>query len=312
MKVLLHYDAGPELTEQVAAMSARGLDVVCCPEGQAQPFTSELASAEAIWHLLQPLTADIIASAPRLRLIQKIGVGVNTIDLEAARERGIAVCNMPGTNSPAVAEMTLLLMLSVLRRQRVLDSACRTGQWYVDQGTKETFSEIGGRCVGFVGFGAVPGILAPVVQAMGAEVVYTATAAKPANYPFLSLEELLGRADIVSLHLPLYPDTERLLDARRLGMMKPGSVLINTSRGGLVDEAALCDALRDGHLAGAGLDVFAREPVAADNPLLALDNVSVAPHLAWLTRETFTRSLEIAARNSLAVRDGAPLAHRVA
>lgn len=312
MKVLFHYDAGPGLGEQVAAMSARGLEVVCCPEGPAQPFASELSGAEAIWHVLQPLTADIIASAPQLRLIQKIGVGVNTIDLAAARERGIAVCNMPGTNSAAVAEMTLLLMLSVLRRQSALDRACRTGQWYVDQLTKESLGEIGGRCVGFVGFGAVPQILAPVVRAMGADVVYTATGAKPVSYPFLSLEELLRRADIVSLHLPLGPDTEQLLDERRLAMMQPGSFLINTARGGLVDEAALCAALSGGHLAGAGLDVFAGEPVAADNPLFALDNVSVAPHLAWLTRETFSRSLEIAAANTLAVRDGTPLQYRVA
>jgi lactate dehydrogenase-like 2-hydroxyacid dehydrogenase len=111
MKVLFHYDVGAGLRQQVEGLSERGLDVACCPEGPAQPFQTELADAEVIWHVLHPISADVIARAPRLRLIQKIGVGVNTIDLQAAQERGIAVCNMPGTNSRAVAEMTLLLML---------------------------------------------------------------------------------------------------------------------------------------------------------------------------------------------------------
>jgi phosphoglycerate dehydrogenase-like enzyme len=311
VKVLFHYDAGPALLREVAQPSGRGLDVVCCPEGPSEPFASEALDAEVMWHVLQPITADVIARAPRLRLIQKIGVGVNTIDLEAARARGIAVCNMPGTNSRAVAEMTLLLMLSALRRQTSLDGACRSGQWFLDQDTKESFGEIGGRCVGFVGFGEVPRILAPVMTALGAEVVYTATSRKTTEYPFLSLEALLKRADIVSLHVPLKANTEHMIDANRLRLMKRGSILVNTARGALVDEAALVEALRNGQLAGAGLDVFAQEPVAADNPLLALDNVTVTPHLAWLTGETFKRSIEIAVHNSLAVQAGGDLRHRV-
>jgi phosphoglycerate dehydrogenase-like enzyme len=311
MKVLFHYDAGPALLEQVAKLGERGLRVVCCPEGPEEPFHTELAESEVLWHVLQPISAEHIERAPGLKLIQKIGVGVNTIDLQAARERGIAVCNMPGTNSRAVAEMTLLLMLSALRKQPALDRACRSGQWFVDQASKEAFGEIGGRRVGLVGFGAVPQILAPILELMGAEVVYTATARKAVPYTYLGLEELLQGSDIVSLHLPLTPDTEVLLNASRLALMKPGAILVNTARGGLVDESALLDALAGGHLGGAGLDVFSREPVPADNPLLALDNVSVAPHLAWLTPETFTRSIDIAVHNSLAIGAGTGLLHRV-
>lgn len=311
MKVLFHYAAGQRLRAQVAALSEQGLEVVCCPEGPDQPFFTELADAEVIWHVLHPITADVIARAPRLRLIQKIGVGVNTIDLEAAKSRGIAVCNMPGTNSRAVAEMTLLLMLSALRRQHVIDQVCRSGGWTVDEATRESFGELGGRTVGMVGFGAVPELLAPMLQAMGARPVYTATAPKRVPWEHLSLEALLAESDIVSLHVPLTPQTERLIDEDRIAMMKAGAILVNTARGGLVDEPALCAALACGRIAAAGLDVFASEPASADNPLFALPNVSVAPHVAWLTGETFARSIGVAAENALAVRDGKSLRHRV-
>ena len=311
MKVLFHYDAGEKLRGEVAALHNQGLDVVCCPEGPAEPFDSEVTDAEVIWHVLHPITAETIARAPKLRLIQKIGVGVNTIDLEAAKAAGIAVCNMPGTNSRAVAEMTLLLMLSALRKQASIDRVCRSGQWAVDDATREAFGEIGGRTIGFVGFGAVPRILSPILEAMGAKVIYTANSPKAVSYDNVSLDDLLQLADIVSLHLPLTDKTEGMISAARLAMMKPGAILVNTARGPLVDEQALYQALTQGHLGGAGLDVFAREPVPADNPLLSLEQVAVAPHVAWLTNETFSRSVEIAVRNSLAVRDGSPLVHQV-
>jgi len=238
-------------------------------------------------------------------------VGVNTIDLEAAKARGIAVCNMPGTNSQAVAEMTLLLMLSALRRQTTLDKACRSGQWAIDNASKEVLGEICGRTVGFVGFGATPQVLAPILQAMGATVIYTANSPKDVPYAFMSLDELIREADIVTLHAPLTEQSEQMINRRRLASMKHGAILVNTARGGLVDEEALYDALSSGQLGAAGLDVFYQEPASADNPLLSLDNVSVAPHVAWLTNETFSRSVDIAVKNSLALRDGMALLHRV-
>jgi len=311
MKVLFHYDAGERLRREVAQFKHQQLDVVCCPEGPDEPFFSELRDAEVIWHVLHPITAQVLERAPRLRLIQKIGVGVNTIDLETAEQRGIAVCNMPGTNSRAVAEMTLFLMLAALRKAPRIDRACRSGQWRLDQATKESLAEIGGRTVGFVGFGEIPKILAPVLDAMGARVVYTARTAKSVPYDFLPLDSVLQQADIVSLHIPLTDDTMKLLDASRLALMKPGAVLVNTARGELIDEAALYTALCDGALSAAGLDVFSREPVPADNPLLTLDNVVVSPHVAWLTNETFSRSLKVAVHNSLAIGRGEEPVHRV-
>jgi len=310
-KVLFHYDAGDSLRKTIAQLGSRGLKVVCCPEGPDEPFHSELSDAHSIWHVLHPITAEDMARAPKLRLIQKIGVGVNTIDLKAAKAKGIAVCNMPGTNSRAVAEMTLLLMLAALRQQPTLDHVCRSGQWRLDEETKELLGEIGGRTVGFVGFGAVPTILAPVLECMGARIIYTATTPKPVDHEFLPLESLLARSDIVSLHIPLTSETSMMIDAARMSLMKPGAVLINTARGELVDEGALCAALTDGSLRAAGLDVFGREPVPVGNPLLSLDNVVVSPHVGWLTGETFSRSVEIAARNSLAIMSGGELLHRV-
>jgi len=247
-----------------------------------------------------------------LKLIQKIGVGVNTIDLDAAREHGVAVCNMPGTNSRAVAEMTLALMLSALRRLPFVDQQTRQGKgWALDSALQDDLGEIAGAVVGLVGFGAVPALLAPILTAMGAQVIYCANSTKDVPYARHDIDALLARSDIVSLHLPLDDDTHQLMNTARIARMKAGAVLINTARGALVDEQALYAALRGGHLRAAGLDVFAQEPVAANNPLLQLPNVSVAPHLAWLTMATLQRSLHVAVDNCHRLQAGEALLHRV-
>ena len=248
-----------------------------------------------------------------MRLIQKIGVGVNTIDLAAASARGIAVCNMPGTNSRAVAEMTLGLMLGCLRRLLELHRRTAAGKgWQLPDDLPEGLGEICGRTVGLIGYGAVPRVLAPTLATLGARILYTATAPKgDAIGEWRTLEPLLAESDIVSLHVPLTPETAGMIDAARLERMKRGAILINTARGGLVDEDAMCRALRDGHLAAAGLDVFAREPTPADTPVLQLENVVMTPHVAWQTRETLERSLAVAIENCRRLSAGEPLRHQV-
>ncbi len=314
MKVLFRYDCGPRLAGKLRALAADGLDIVTCSEADDAGYARHMAEAEALWHVLKPVTAAHIAAAPRLRLIQKIGVGVNTIDLAAAKARGVAVCNMPGTNSRAVAEMALLLMLAALRRVGTLDPATRRGEgWAEGPRWQEGYGELAGRTVGLVGYGAIPQVLAPILAAMGARVLYTARSAKPeAAAAWRALPVLLAESDIVSLHAPLTPETARLIDAAALARMKPGAILVNTARGGLIDEAALVAALESGHLAGAGLDVFAEEPVDPANPLLRLGSVVVMPHVAWVTPETFDRSLGVAAENCQRVAQGRALLHRVA
>jgi phosphoglycerate dehydrogenase-like enzyme len=313
MKVLLHEVAGPKLQRLLKTLVAHGLEVDWVAPADEATYAALLPETEVIWHGLRRIGADDVARGRKLRLIQKIGVGVDTIDLAAAKARGIAVCNMPFANARAVAEMTLLLMLACLRRLPVLDRATREGRgWRLEPAFRETFGELGGRTVGLVGFGAIPQLLAPALSALGADLIYTATAAKP-GVParFMSLDELLSQADIVSLHVPHTPQTAGMMSAARIASMKPGAILVNTARGGLVDQTALVDALRSDRLGAAGLDVFADEPIAANDPLLGLDNVVLTPHLGWLSGGTLDRSFKIAVENCRRLAAGENLLHRV-
>ncbi len=312
MKAVLHYRASPGFRSALSAIE--GVELAIVDETDDAGFAREIAGAEVLLHVLKPVTAAMMDAAPRLGLIQKIGVGVNTIDLEAARARGVAVCNMPGTNSQAVAEMALTLMLAVLRRVTVFDPQTRAGEgWRPDPAVLDRVGEIGGRTVGFFGFGASASRLAPALEALGARVIYAARAAKPGREDGLrDFDALLAEADILSLHAPLTDETRGILNAAAIARMKPGAIVVNTARGELIDETALAAALRAGRLSGAGLDVFAREPVDPANPLLTLPNVVVMPHLAWLTPETLARSMAVAVENCRRLAAGAPLLHRVA
>jgi phosphoglycerate dehydrogenase-like enzyme len=260
--------------------------------------------------VLDPVTADVLDVAPRLRLVQKLGVGLNTIDLEACRGRGIAVCNMPGPNAPAVAEAALLLLLAALRRLPDWHQRTRAGEgWPTDPQLADRMGELAGRTVGLIGYGDIARRLEPVLVALGARVVHHAR--RDDRPGWLPLDELLRTADAVSIHVPLTAETEGLVDRRRIGLMKPGAIVVNTARGGVVDQVALVEALRSGRLGAAGLDVFASEPIAADDPLLALRNVVLMPHVAWLTNETMRRCLEIGFDNVRRLAAGDEPRHRV-
>jgi phosphoglycerate dehydrogenase-like enzyme len=309
LNVLFHYAAGPDLDARLAAIPE--LNITICPEDDDALLERLLPHTDVVWHVLKRCTAEMIAMAPNLRLIQKIGVGVNTIDLDAARRRGIAVCNLPGTNARAVAELTLALMLAVLRRLPRFDASMRRGGWS-DPELQDGIGELGGRTVGLVGYGAIPQLLAPVLVALGCRVIYTSrTRRADAVGEWRALDELLAEADVVSLHLPLVPETERLIDAHALARMKPGTLLINTARGGLVDQHALTEALASGRLSGAGLDVFVHEPHDASEALFRLPNVVLTPHIAWLTTGTFDRSFALAVENCHRIASGKALLHRV-
>ena len=313
MKAVLQYRASPGFTASLTALAPPWLSITIVDESDTAAFAREMQDADVLLHVLEPVTDAVMAGAPRLQLIQKIGVGVNTIDLAAAARRGIKVANMPGTNSQAVAELTLTLMLGVLRRVTWLDARTREGQgWRLPLDAMDSVGEIAGSTVGLVGFGEVPARLTPVLQALGARVVYTARSAREGTTAeHLPLPELLAASDIVSLHLPLTDETRHMVNAAALARMKPGSVLINTARGGLVDEQALAAALREGRLAGAGLDVMGQEPLPADNPLCSLPNVILTPHVAWLTPQTLRRSIGVAIGNCARLAAGEALAHQV-
>jgi phosphoglycerate dehydrogenase-like enzyme len=310
LRVLAHFVPGPKVSDFVAPESD-WLDIRWCAADDDMTFRRELGDAEVIWHVLRPLSGEELRSAPRLRLVHKFGVGINTIDVDAATACGIAVANMPGANAASVAEGTVLLMLAVLRRLLPLDRATRQGRgWPTDPALGEHCRDIGGCTVGLVGYGSVAQRVAGMVSAMGARVMHTSTGddGRPGWRP---LPDLLAEADVVSLHVPLTEATEGLIDRAGLQRMKPEAVLINTSRGQVVDEPALAEALTGGRLAGAGLDVFAVEPVGTDNPLLGLDNVVLTPHVSWYTADPMRRNLTAADDNCRRLRDGQPLTHVV-
>ena len=317
MKVVSGYDPGEPYGPWFAGWADEGALVVVSPEEDVAKFASNLRDAEVLLHILRPVTEEVLAGAPRLRLVQKIGVGVDTIDLEAARRRGVAVANMPGTNTQAVAEAALMLMLAALRNLPGLDRECRVGNgWTPEQEARErrnTLGELCGRTVGLVGAGAVASRLVRPLEGLGAHVIYADRRERPnLGIERHDLDDLLDASDVVSLHLPLTPETEGLIDQKALARMKPAAVLINTARGGLVEETALVEALTSGRLLAAGLDVLAEEPPPPDHPLLSLDNVVLTPHVAWLTQETLSRSFDVALENIRRLRDGRDLLFRVA
>ena len=288
--MLAHFTPGDKVHEFLAPQ-ADWLDVRYCAEDDDATFYRELPDVDVIWHVLRPLSGEDLERATRCRLVHKLGAGVNTIDVAAATRLGIGVANMPGANAPSVAEGALLLMLAALRRLPALDLATRQGQgWPSDPTLGETVRDVGGCTVGLVGYGNIAKRVETIVEAMGATVLHTSTRddGTPSWRP---LAELLSESDLVSLHLPLTEKTAGLLNAENLALMKQDAVLVNTSRGAIVDEPALVDALRAGRLAAAGLDVFAVEPTPADNPLLTLDNVVVTPHVTWYTADTMRRYL---------------------
>ncbi|HEX2402987.1 MAG TPA: 2-hydroxyacid dehydrogenase [Mycobacterium sp.] len=310
MRVLAHFTPGERVTEFLAPESD-WLDIRYCAEDDDDTFYRELPEAEVIWHVLRPISGHDLQMAKRCKLVHKMGAGVNTIDVAAATRLGIAVANMPGANAASVAEGTVLLMLAALRRLPALDRATREGRgWPSDPSLGETVRDIGGCTVGLVGYGNIAKTVETIVTAMGARVLHTST--RDDGHPgWRPLRELLAESDIVSLHLPLTEKTAGMLDREALASMKTDAVLVNTSRGGVVDEDALVDALRTGGVAAAGLDVFAVEPISADNPLLSLDNVVLTPHVTWYTVDTMRRYLEHAVDNCRRIRDGQELANVV-
>ncbi len=306
LRVLAHFVPSEKVLEFLAPQTD-WLDIRYCAEDDDDTFYRELPEAEVIWHVLRPLSGADLQRGRRLRLVHKLGAGMNTIDVEAATRLGIAVANMPGANAPSVAEGTVLLMLAALRRLITLDRETRTGEgWPADPSLGETVRDIGSCTVGLVGYGKIAQRVERIVASMGATVLHTSTR-DDGSPGWRRLADLLGASDIVSLHLPLTGETSTLIDRDALATMRDDAVLVNTSRGAIVDEAALVDALQNRRLAAAGLDVFAVEPVKPDNPLLALDNVVLTPHVTWYTADTMRRYLAEAVDNCIRLRDGSEL-----
>lgn len=255
------------------------------------------------------LTAGTLQSLPKLKYIGVLATGTNVVDLAAARARGIPVTNVPAYSTKSVAQLTFALLLELAQHAGHHAQTVREGRW-----TRSTdfcywdfpLIELDGLTLGIVGFGRIGRAVGELGSAFGMKVLAcTRTAGSaPPFASFVELETLFRKSDVVSLHCPLTPQTANLVNARRLSLMKPTAFLLNTSRGPLVDEPALADALNSGRIAGAALDVLSKEPPRADNPLLTARNCLITPHLAWATRAARSRLMTIAVENVRAFLQG--------
>jgi len=270
------------------------------------------AGADILLTNKTPLTRGTIAALPALRFIDVLATGYNVVDLAAARERGIPVSNAPAYSTRSVQQMTFALLLELTQQCGAHDRAVKEGAWCRCEDI--TFQlrpllELDGRTFGVLGFGAIGRAVAQTALSFGMRVVAasrTRPAPLPAGVEWVTQEELFRRSDVVSLHCPLTPETEKIICERTLAWMKPDALLINTGRGGLVDEAALARALNEGRLAGAAVDVLSTEPPAPDNPLLHARNIVITPHCAWATRAARQRLLDITVANVKAFQAGTP------
>ncbi len=275
-----------------------------------------LADVEYVILRVLAMKRATIEAMPRLKLIQRWGVGFDKVDIAAAGERGVPVGIAPGANATPVSELALLLMLALYRNLGKLHNGMVQGRWEKEKFIDNSFM-IKGKTVGLIGCGAIGRQVAKKVRAFGAEVVYydafrlPETTEQELGLTYRELDEVLASADIVSLHLPLLDSTRGMIGQREIALMKPGAVLINTARGGIVDTAALAEALAGKRIAGAGLDVFDSEPLAADSPLRALDNVVLTPHVGGNTADMSMDMVDICLENIFAVRDGRPLSPKV-
>jgi D-3-phosphoglycerate dehydrogenase / 2-oxoglutarate reductase len=254
-----------------------------------------LAGADAMLASVEKLTRDVLAGS-KLRAVARLGVGYDSIDIAAATNLGIAVTITPGTLEESVAEHTVALLLGVTRALVQRDREVRSGHW-----TRVPLPRIAGRTFGIVGLGRIGRAVVPKVQGLGMRVVaYDPFAdrdsASRAGVTLMTLSELLQTADVVSLHTTTTPETTNMINRQTLAQMRPGSILINTGRGALVDEEALCEALDRGHLFGAALDVFKTEPLPLDSPLLKYDNVLLCTHMGGLDWESQTAASNLAAQ----------------
>lgn len=293
-------------------LRAAGL-VVRQHEVDRPPTRSELlagvADAAAVVCLLTDrIDAELLTAAPALRVVANVAVGFDNIDVTACTARGVVATNTPGVLTEATADLTWALLLAAARRLGEGERLVRAGEWEGWSPTQLVGQPVHGRTLGIVGLGAIGTAVARRAAGFGMTVLHTSRSAHPAaeaetGAVRVALDELLRRSDVVSIHCPLTDETRHLLDAAALARMKPTAVLVNTARGAVVDEAALVDALRQGRLGAAGLDVYEREPALAPG-LAELDNVVVLPHLGSATTDTRAAMVELACANVVAVLAG--------
>jgi glycerate dehydrogenase len=271
-------------------------------------------NADIVLTTRTPIGAATIAELGRLRYIGVIFTGYDQIDLTAARGRNVIVTNVPTYGSASVAQLAFALLLELCHHVALHSDATRSGEWSRSSDfsfRKTALVELQGKTMAIVGFGQIGRHVAQIAVAMGMRVIATDAARRDTpNWPgfrWCELDELLAEADVVSLHCPLLPHTRGIINVVSLSRLKPSCFLINTSRGPLIVEQDLADALNEGRLAGAGLDVLSTEPPSTDNPLLHAKNCIITPHIAWATKEARRRLIDTAITNLKAFLEGHPV-----
>lgn len=298
----------PQIMQAIESAVPANWTVRFTPENSLAARAAVLRDADIVFVMAAPMPKELLTEARRLRFIQKLGAGVDRIDLDVCRKQGIAVARLHAGNSIPVAEHTILLMLATYRQLPQIDRRTRAGVWSKED-ARGMHRQLQHKTVGLVGFGAIGKEVAKRLRGFEVDILYydpfraAPDVEQSLGVTYAGLDELVRTADIVSLHLPLLPQTAGIINAERIAAMKAGAVLINCARGGLVDEVALTEALKDGRLFGAGIDAFAAEPPVG-SPLLALENTVVTSHLAGATLDNFSGIVARAVENAKTVLRG--------
>ena len=310
MKKIVVLEPGYEhYQEEIKVLAAFNPEFIVVPKSASQEERAKaLLQADALMIREAPLPLEYIALLDKCQAIVRYGVGVDNVDLAAAKEKGIYVANVPDYGSEDVAEHALALLLAATRRITSRNTKVHAGEWNIGQA--EPIYRLSGKVLGIVGFGRIARCLAAKASGIGfsrmlvCDPLLNDADAIAAGVEKVTLEQLCQQADLISLHVPLSEKTRHLIGAEQLALMKPTTIVVNTSRGGLIDEAALYQALIENRLFAAGLDVFEQEPVRQDHPLLTLPNVICTDHTAWFTEESVTELQRKAAQEVLRIFEG--------
>ena len=260
-----------------------------------------------------PIDADILDACPSIKLICCLSTGYNVVDIQAARSKSIPVCNVPAYSTAAVSQFTFALLLELCHRIGHHDKTVHDGKWsacpdfcYWDTPQME----LAGKTMGIIGFGRIGQAVGRIANAMGMNVLAYSRSIRPEGEKiatYVDLDTLLSQSDIVSLHCPLFPETQNLINAQTIAKMKDGAILLNTSRGPVINETDVAEALKEGKLRGAAMDVVSEEPISPSNPLLTAPNCIITPHMAWAPMETRQRILDVTVENISGFLSGRPV-----
>jgi D-3-phosphoglycerate dehydrogenase / 2-oxoglutarate reductase len=292
----------PALREEMRSLLPDGFAIDFAQTNTKECHRQLLVDADYVFLGASYLDRELIEGAPKLKFIQKWGIGIDKIDVQAAKDRGIPVAITNGSNSAQVAEQTILLMLATLRRLSYAQKAFRAGQW-PNAELRTTCLQLSQKTVGLFGFGNIAKQVVKQLQGFDVNILYysrtklSSSIENQFGVEYVNFDQLLKRSDVLSLHAPLNEDTRNIISAQALAQMKSSAIIVNTARGELIDENALTQALQSGHLMGAGLDVFQNEPPDIQQALFHLDNVVVTPHAGASVKEAVTKIVQHGMRN---------------